>query len=252
MQNRIEGIIVLGNTLLPVILAAIFLGLFQFHKGEIAHTWSGLAGSMNGVVESARQAEEIAARMQEDVGRELDKAGKRIERLETTVKPVIKTVKTGADAVGRLKLKYPNGINVKKREIDLKVAKPNVPYAISAKFGDWKFGTAVAKPFYAVGTALGRLTAPFEDLGRAAAAFKVHQAALEKHVGAVRSQAESTWNNTAALGTAVGGIATTLFYLMAGLFLWFTLSYVFWARRRLLRGWELVRHAPRPSRDGAP
>ena len=46
---------------------------------------------------------------------------------------------------------------------------------------------------------------------------------------------------------AVGGIATTLFYLAVALFLWFTLAYVFWARRRLLRGWALVRGDTRQS-----
>ncbi len=247
MQNRIEGILILGKTLMPVILAAILLGLFQFHRGGIAQAWSGLAGSMGGVVESARQAEAVAARMQADVGRELAKAGKRIENLEKTVKPVVRTIEKGADTVKKLKVRYPNGIEVKKREFKLGRKNVEIPVGLSPKFGNFRFGDALAKPFYAVGDAMGHLTAPFDDLGRAAAAFKLHQAALERHVGAVRSHAENTWTSTAALGGAVGGIATTLFYLAVALLLWFTLAYVFWARRRLLRGWALVRGDTRQS-----
>ena len=238
MLNRIEGLIVLGNTALPPVLAVIVLGLFLAHKHTVATAWSEASASLSGIAAAARQSEAILARMRDDVGAELEKADESLENIADRVNPAIAAIDSGATAIKELELSYVNGVSSKK----LTLLKKDVVYWVSPQFGDWAVGATVAQPFENVSAALGQVTAPFDRLGKAVALYKQnHQQRLEAEIRALRGLAETAWQRAETLAGAAGRIATTLSYLAVGFFVWFVLGYGFWARRRLLRGWELVR-----------
>ena len=238
MLNRIEGLIVLGNTALPPILAMIALGLILVHKDAIATAWSEASASLSGIAAAAEQSELIVARMRDDVGAELEEADKSIDNIAGRVDPAIAAIDAGATAIKGLQLRYVNGVDAKK----LTILKKDVVYSLSPKFGDWAIGATVAKPFESVSSALGDVTAPFDHLGQAVAAYKKkHQQQLEAQIRALRGHVEVAWRRAQTLAAAADGIATTLSYLAVGFFVWFALGYGFWARRRFLHGWDLVR-----------
>lgn len=240
--NRMEGIFVIVNTFLPLILViAIAIALnvtWQATKDSI-QTYSN---SLQQIVTQAEVAKKELQKVSNDIAKmavKIQKNGAKISKDIDKVTGAFQKTVSGFDKV------FENA--VKKLNIPLKIPGIKNPLKIN-------IGKVIAKPLGKVGGAIAKpfkpLSNSFKDLGKSVSQIKEEVATLaykleelkkmEIYLDSVIVEYKKIMSTIDSLASAIGRFFTWLFYGVLVLLVWFAFGYFLWVRRRLKTGIALL------------
>jgi len=241
--NRMEGIFIIVNTFLPLILViaiAIAINL----------TWSATRDSIQSYSDSLQRIVEQA----EIAKVELQKVSKDIAKMAVNIQK--NGEKIGRD-VDKVTTAFQNTVSGFDKVFEGAVEKLNIPLKIPGIKKPLKIyiGKVIAKPLGKVGGAIAKpfkpLSNSFKDLGKSVSQIKEEVATLaykleelkkmEIYLDSVIVEYKKVVDTLDSLASTVGRFFTWLFYGVVILGIWFSFGYLLWARRRVIGGLTLLK-----------
>ena len=244
--NKIEGIFIIVNTLLPFIIVVLLsIGItltWQSMKSSV----SDYTGSLQTIVNQAKVAKKEIQEVIKDIGKS---AAEIKDKGEDIGKNVNKVVKAFDNSIGKFGTTMGNAV----QKLDVPLHIPVIKVDLKIPFGSVlqkpmvRVGNAIAKPFRPLGRSFGQLGNAVGTIQSEVANItqKVEQLTqMEKYLDAVINEytrlIKSINNIMSAIGTLIKWVGITIGFLVA----WFSAGYFLWARRRLLNGIALFTGKP--------
>ena len=226
--DRLEGLFVIGNTVLPFVLIVLVVW-------GVAGTWAALGqsvaryqASLTRIIVGAQQAKAELQQVASDV---LDSTGGLREEGEKAAKSIDRVVKTFGKSLDDFSDAFAEPFKG-----------PLVPNYIKSGMRD--LGESVAAPFRPLNSELKKIGASIQTIKSEVASVAAKVAELRKlevyfdTVIAEYQQIRQSLDETIA---TVGRALHILAYLMLGLALWSATGYLLWMRGRFRRGLALIR-----------
>ena len=241
MLLRIQGLFIVVNTLLvpAIILGLGWLVIVQGAKfqAEWQKTKAPLVAIANKAEHSAEKIQDIAERTEAQIS----KAVAKIEKVGASLEKMGDTVSKPLNAIADFKIP-----TLKAEMTPLWIDVPGLIPAFSpGKFrpefttGSLDLGAKLVAPFQPIVTALADIAGPLGDLKNAVRELEKLKA-LQPQIAEFQRQVGIVANQVLALAKQLAEAAVWLAWLAAGLLVWFTIGYIFWAVMRLRRGCALI------------
>ena len=247
-MNRLRGIFIFGNTLLPMVIVFFLIVLFQTFGSELRESWRDTAANVDDVVQSGRNLRDRATVVADDVEKSLQNVQRATERLSETVKKPAQVI---SNSVGDIRKLNPK-IVVPKVEVtqgsrilrtDLRIPKIKV----STQQIQIKIGAVLATPFAQVAQALNGLVAPLKELGKTGAILKDAFGTMRVDIENLQTASQNIQQGLQETNRALLNMLRWMFYFVVVLAIWFVGSYLFWFRARLARGMSLMIYGREPA-----
>lgn len=241
--NRMEGIFIIVNTFLPLILVIAISVALNLTWKSAKDSIQIYSNSLNKIVMQAEIAKTELQKVSKDISEmaiKIKKNGAKIGKDIDKVTGAFQKTISGFDKV------FENA--VEKLNIPLKIPGIKKPLKINV-------GKVIAKPLGKVGGAIAKpfkpLSNSFKDLGKSVSQIKEEVATLaykleelkkmEIYLDSVIIEYRKVVETLDSLALAVGRFFTWLFYGVLALAFWFAFGYFLWVRRRLVTGMALLR-----------
>ena len=223
MLERLSGLVIIVNTLIPALLLIGLLAALASLRGPTGRMVAA-ADSLRSVAPAIESSlyrpglDTIAARM-EDARTRARVAGAAVDTMGTIVR--------SGFAHLNLRVDFPRLPTI------AGISLPQLPNI------DWRVGDQLARPFRTIRDGLAYLLAivgDFQRIGEVARAFAADEQVREaaRHMGEIRQAA-------AELGRRLGTILDVVTWIAILALPYALLSYGLWAYRRLGTGWTLLR-----------
>ncbi|TQV72783.1 hypothetical protein FLL45_15045 [Aliikangiella marina] len=243
--NRIEGIFIIINTLLPIFLLIVLSTLFTLTWQSASESISQYSQSLQQIVDKAQVAKKELQKASEDIADMAVNIQKNGEKIVTKVNKMTTAFNQTVDGFGNV---FEGAVDKLSLDVKIPVIKKTIPI---------KFGKVLSKPMKNVGDAISKpfkpLSNSFADLGNSVAEIKSEVAAvavklqeirkMEIYLDAVIIEYQKVIDSLAELATTIGRLFYWLGITMTVLVIWFFFSYLLWARRRLISGVALIKGA---------
>lgn len=242
-MRRIEGIVQLVNTFLPVLVG---IGLLVFVAQASMHlnrAWARLEPALEAIVEGAEDSIRVAAEIKERTEEDIQRSLQRIDHTVAEVQRIRNSVAKPISDVGQLAVPLPKmsfsdfeetiDVGFTERTIRIRNIVPKVSTS------DWRFGHRIAAPFNDAFEAIGRLVEPVGDLKRA---IKELDELKKVQAEVVAMQAQLATASRAVLDL-VDPLVTLLRWVgwaLMALIAWLCFSYLFWCRSRIHSAWSKI------------
>lgn len=226
MLNRLSGLVLIINTLLPLLLAA---GCFSVYEAARGPTRDLLAAADSIHADIVRIKPEV-----------IDAA---VDTIGARVALVKQRVDTAGAVISALKRSVAAGF----AHLNLKVNFPTMPQ-FQTPFGlvqvpqlpkiDFRIGDELAKPFHLIGGAIGYLFDVSDDVQRMLVV--VRDVVNSNEIKRLKTHANELGEAWKDVKGVLGSVATVIKILLFLVVPWVGLSYGLWAYGRLARGWALL------------
>ncbi|MEM8749036.1 MAG: hypothetical protein AAGF28_01955 [Pseudomonadota bacterium] len=213
MFTRISGLIILGNTLLPVILVFGLVILFGTFGSDLREDWRKTSDGVAQIAGAGQKIQRDLDKMSTNAGKHLKKAGKAAKAITRTVEKPVKTIEKAISKIQKLPL---------------------------------KIGDVLTAPFRAVISAFNGLISPVKELGAAATEIAKGLNTIGPQIEVIKKAADTVQTSASDTQKTVMKLFTALFWCFVGLALWFAFSYIFWVRGRLNRGYRMMVYGATP------
>lgn len=248
MLKRLEGVVMIVNTLMPLILIG----------GLVLIGWALVHAVKSAAQEPLARIDASIERMEQSIGDARQAAGLLTHAVvEGVAKPIRETSKTIASIPASVHIKTPD-ISIPKANLPLK---PNVevkpkagipPVAVRVWMSDLSVEMPTIKGIAIPETPIPGLTEVKKVFGDVFGALEGFVDVLRRiaSIGTLGDEVTQVLAATGDLIDAVAQATGTLLTVLLALFwfgvFWFLLSYVLWAQRRLRIGWALARGVDAP------
>lgn len=227
MLNRLSGIVLIVNTLLPVLLVGGLIGMYCAVRGPVGQIITSV-GEIRGQINIIKPEYDKAVVV---INAKIEDSKERLARVGKTFGDVNRVVKAGFSRLN-IDTRFPQMPRIViPHLIDLQV--PQIPN-INVPIGD-----VLAAPFNGIRDALGFFVVIFTNMKDVANQVGT----LLKHPNIAKIKVEIGKIETAGTELSEVGpwILTIVTVLVVVAVPWMVLSYALWAYRRLATGWALFR-----------
>ncbi len=243
--NRMEGVFIIVNTFLPVILIIAISVAINLTWKATKDSIQTYTNSLQKIVSQAEIAKSELQKVSKDIANmavKIQKNGEKIGKDINKVTSAFQSTISGFDKV------FENA--VEKLNIPLKIPGIKNPLKIN-------IGKVIAKPLGKVGGAIAKpfkpLSNSFKNLGNSVSEIKEEVATLayklqelkkmEIYLDSVIIEYKKVAGTLNSMAAAIGQLFTWLFYGSVILIIWFSFGYFLWARRRVITGFKLLKEA---------
>lgn len=228
MLSRLSGLVVIINTVLPLLVAAGCFSVFAAARAPTRDLFAAVDSIHAEVVLLDSTLIDAAV---DTIGARVELAKQRVATAGEVIAAVNRSVRAGF------------------RRLNLRVNFPGLP-TIELPFGlepirlpqlpdiDFRIGDELVKPFRAIGSALGYLFDISDDFQRMVAA--VRDVVESQQIAHLKTHVEEVQEAWRRLKRVAGFVTTTIKILLFLVVPWVGLSYGLWAHGRLARGWALL------------
>jgi len=231
--DRVEGVFVIGNTVLPVVLVALAAWGTASVCAALKEDLAGYQRSLARVTQAAQQAKAEVQQVARDVLNSTRDMREEGEKAAASVNRVVGAFRSSLDGFSEAFV--------------APFDSPVVPEVI--KSGMRALGKSVAAPFRPlanefnrVGDSIGTIKAQVAGVAGRLAQLK----RLEVYFDAVIVEYDEIIRTVDAVVETVGTALRVLAFVALGLALWSAAGYLLWVRRRVRRGMALIRGEPLP------
>jgi phage-related protein len=228
MLDRVEGLVVIGNTVLPFALFVLVLWGMASMWAALGQSLASYKDSLTHVIEAAQQAKADLQQVASDVLKTTEGVRKEGEKAAESINQVTKTFGTALDGFGNV-FAYPFQGN-----LVLEPIRSAMRYV----------GTSVSKPFRPlsdefrnVGASIQTIKSELADVAAKVAELKK----LEAYFDTVIVEYRKIRQSVDEIIATVGGTLRILAYFVLALVLWLVTGYLLWVRGRFRRGLALIR-----------
>lgn len=243
MLVRLQGLVIIVNTLIPAILLVSIVGAFLYWKDTVAARWAVVEPQLEEIRNTADASlllvQGTAGRVTERLSKAangLDAVAVKFKAASATVEPTllaIERVTVPGVEVGKVRRVICGVERIKKGK---PVYKQCWPYV---KRVQTPLGTAVAKPFRDVYTAMGVAAQPLKDMKAVLGEIGVLEALPEK-AEAAQAAISVAVAELLKLAGPVAVVLQVLGYTALFLLIWYGLQYGVLALGRIATGWRML------------
>jgi hypothetical protein len=249
-MQRLRGLVLIGNTVLPAIFLISIAGVFLYYKNDVADGWKTTEKALDVIINAAAQTSGEIKVTVDKTKDDMDRAITHFKGIKKTFDETYKDVNKPFDAIAGVTVptvtvgkksktfSVPDPDNLTRRK-EITVSLPTVKTGTSA------VGKALVKPFRDAFGVVNAAVQPFSNLvtgidnDLAVLLRKVPEEARK-----VQAQTAIIAEQARSVATPLGNMLNAIGYIAIALIFWFALSYVTWAHERLVRGWALLQGKP--------
>lgn len=236
MLIRLQGLVLIINTLIPAALLLAAAGLFLFFKSDVETAWTqDVRPQLTAIEKSAEQSIGLVEDAVSNASTKISSAAKGLDK-----------VSKGFDAVGDAvapTLKKLNGISVPTFKVGWRHEKFCGPKKFkcvpSVTPSNWAFGKEIAKPFNAAFGAMASAAKPLADMKDAIAELGVIE-----DISGEAAKAQKALGRLAAtvlsLAKPIGTLFTAIGYIVIFLVVWFGFQYAVRGANHLRNGFRML------------
>lgn len=243
MLERLRGLVIIVNTLIPIVLLAAVATAFLYWKDGVAARWDRVEPRLVAIRDTADASVLLVQQTTTSVTAKLTRAADSLDKVATTFGTAAATVKPTLDAMEKVTVpglrvettrKAICGVEaIRKKKVVYKKCWPHVEATAAP------LGLAVAKPFRDVYAAMATAAQPLADIRAALGELGVLKQLPDKATeaqAALRIVAEEAL----ALAGPVGAVLQTAGYVALFLLVWYGLQFGARSIARIGEGWRLM------------
>jgi hypothetical protein len=249
-MQRLRGLVLIGNTLLPATLLISVASVFLYYKADVERGWAKTAAALDMIIAAADQIEGEVQGAVDKTKTDYTRAVENFKAVKEQFDQTYKDVSKPFDAVEALTMStitvgktsktftVPDPGNLNQRKT-ITISIPTVDQKTSA------VGRALIKPFKDAFGVVNAAAQPFSDLVTGVDDdLAVLLKEMPEEARKAQIQTAIIARQARSVATPLGNMLNAIGYIAIALIVWFALSYVTWAHEWLVRGWALLRGKP--------
>ena len=242
MPARLNGLVMIVNTLLPAILLIAVAAVFLAYKGEVARGWQDARQSLEAIRDSAQGTIDKVDSAATRAANKLEAAMAGLEAVGGRFEKISQDANTALAPLDKLRVpKFSVGWDDKEKCVDTKLFGDKcIKWREPSVGTEWSnIGAAVKKPFTDAFDAMSAAAKPLGDLKAAAAELAVLKT-LPQEAEKAQAQLAVVADRALAVAAPIGRILTVAGYIAVFLTLWLGFVYGLRGYSRLIEGWTLM------------
>ena len=246
MLTRLNGLILIGNPLIPAVVALAIAGVFVAYRDDVARGWQETRVPLLAVRDSAEQAAGLAQDAVTNAMAKLASAGEGFEAVGDEFKQARDSVQPTLDTIAAIRVPE---ASVTWRNATL-CPKPLPACEPHVSTGWIEVGADLAKPFQDIFDAMDAAGQPIRDVKAAMDELRIVEdlaAESQRAQIALRIAAKQA----IAVARPLGAILAAVGYVAIGLLIWFALQFAVRGSAQMATGWRMLttgRPPPAPTR----